>query len=146
MQIIEEIRDRDWQKAGLVALSMLLIAVLVFAVAQTRELKSANARVDAMVQKAFYETCELTEGMAVNFRKLLVAGEKGQMQALLNETALQTQGAMSDLALLPLHQDTVSATLKFINQAGDFARALSVKLGNGGEISAEDHRNLETLS
>ena len=146
MQIIGDIKDRDWEKAGLVALSMLLIAVLVFAVAQTRELASANARVDAMVQKAFYETCELTEGMAVNFRKLLVAGEKGQMQALLNETALQTQGAMSDLALLPLGQDTVSATLKFINQAGDFARALSVKLGNGGEISAEDHRNLETLS
>ena len=87
MQIIGDIKDRDWEKAGLVALSMLLIAVLVFAVAQTRELKSANARVDAMVQKAFYETCELTEGMAVNFRKLLVAGEKGRMQALLNETA-----------------------------------------------------------
>ncbi|MBR2699844.1 MAG: germination protein YpeB, partial [Clostridia bacterium] len=135
MQIIGDIRDRDWQKAGLVMLAMLLTAVLAFAVAQTRALNAANARIDAMVQKAFYETCELTEGMAVNFRKLLVAGERGQMQALLNETALQTQGAMSDLALLPLGQETVSATLKFINQAGDFARALSVKLGNGGALT-----------
>ena len=142
----DDIRDRDWPKAGLTMLAMLLAAVLAFAVAQTRELASANAKVDAMVQKAFYETCELTEGMAVNFRKLLVAGEKGQMQALLNETALQTQGAMSDLAILPLGQDTVSATLKFINQAGDFARALSVKLGNGGEITPEDHETLEKLS
>ena len=146
MQIIGDIRDRDWQKAGLVMLSMLLIAVLAFAVAQTRALNAANARIDAMVQKAFYETCELTEGMAVNFRKLLVAGERGQMQALLNETALQTQGAMSDLALLPLGQETVSATLKFINQAGDFARALSVKLGNGGTLTEQDHETLRTLS
>lgn len=146
MQIIGDIRDRDWQRAGLVMLSMLLAGVLAFALAQTRALNEANARVDAMVQKAFYETCELTEGMAVNFRKLLVAGEKGQTQALLNETALQTQGAMSDLALLPLGQETVSATLKFINQAGDFARALSVKLGNGGEISPEDQETLATLS
>lgn len=146
MQIIGDIRDRDWPKAGLAMLSLLLAGVLTFAVAQTRELASANARIDAMVQKAFYETCELTEGMAVNFRKLLVAGERGQVQALLNETALQTQGAMSNLAVLPLHQDTVSATLKFINQAGDFARALSVKLGNGGEISPEDYQNLEKLS
>lgn len=146
MQIIGDIRDRDWQKAGLVMLSMLLIAVLAFAVAQTRALNAANARIDAMVQKAFYETCELTEGMAVNFRKLLVAGERGQMQALLNETALQTQGAMSDLALLPLGQETVSATLKFINQAGDFARALSVKLGNGGTLTEQDHETLQTLS
>ena len=146
MQIIGDIRDRDWSRAGLVMLAMLLAAVLAFSVAQTRKLNAANARIDAMVQKAFYETCELTEGMAVNFRKLLVAGERGQMQALLNETALQTQGAMSDLAILPLGQETVSATLKFINQAGDFARALSVKLGNGGEITPEDHETLETLS
>ena len=146
MQIIGEVRDRDWHKTGLAALSMLLAAVLTFAVAQTRQLNAANARIDAMVQKAFYETCELTEGMAVNFRKLLVAGEKGQMQALLNETALQTQGAMSDLAILPLGQETVSATLKFINQAGDFARSLSVKLGNGGTITPEDHDTLEKLS
>ncbi|MBR0368266.1 MAG: germination protein YpeB [Clostridia bacterium] len=146
MQIIGDIRDRDWQKAGLVMLAMLLAAVLAFAVAQTRALNAANARIDAMVQKAFYETCELTEGMAVNFRKLLVAGERGQMQALLNETALQTQGAMSDLALLPLGQETVSATLKFINQAGDFVRTLSVKLGNGGALTEHDHETLQTLS
>ena len=146
MQIIGDIRDRDWQKAGLTMLSVLLAAVLTFAIAQTLALDAANARIDAMVQKAFYETCELTEGMAVNFRKLLVAGEKGQMQALLNETALQTQGAMSDLAILPLGQETVSATLKFINQAGDFAQALSVRLGNGGALTPEDHATLETLS
>lgn len=141
-----DIRDRDWSKAGLVMLAMLLTAVTAFAIAQTRELRTAQARIDAVAQKAFYETCELTEGLAVNFRKLLVAGEPGQAQALLNEAALQAQGAMSNLALLPLGQDTVSATLKFINQAGDFAGALSEKLGNGGVISQEDHATLEALS
>ena len=144
--IMDDIRDRDWLRAGLVMLAMLLAAISVFAVAQARELASANARIDAVAQKAFYETCELTEGLAVNFRKLLVAGEPGQMQALLNEASLQAQGAMSNLALLPLGQDTVSATLKFINQAGDFARALSRKLGNGGTLAAEDYATLETLS
>ena len=139
-------RDRDWLRSGLVMLAMLLAAVTVLAVGQTRALDAANARIDAVAQKAFYETCELTEGLAVNFRKLLVAGEPGQVQALLNEIALQSQGAMSNLALLPLQQDTVSATLKFINQAGDFARSLSVKLGNGGAIADGDRQTLETLS
>ena len=146
IHIPEDVRARDWLRAGLVALAMLLSAVTVFAMAQTRALEAANARIDAVAQKAFYETCELTEGLAVNFRKLLVAGEPGQMQALLNEVALQAQGAMSNLALLPLRQDTVSATLKFINQAGDFAQNLSVKLGNGGTITDADRENLETLS
>ena len=143
---VSAVRTRDWARVLNVALAALLAGVLAFSTAQTARLNEANARVSAIVQKAFYETCELTEGMSVNFRKLLVAGEAGQMQSLLNETALQTQGALSNLALLPLGQETVSATLKFINQAGDFATALSVRLGNGGELTAEDYEALERLS
>ena len=140
------VRERDWTRVLNVALAALLAGVLAFSSAQTVRLNEANARNNAVVQKAFYETCELTEGMSVNFRKLLVAGETGQMQALLNETALQTQGALSNLALLPLGQETVSATLKFINQAGDFASALSVRLGNGGELTEADYAALQSLS
>ena len=143
---IHGLRDRDWQRTAIMALALLLAGTLAFSISQTSRLALANARIDAVVQKAFYETCELTEGMAVNFRKLLVAGETGQVQMLLNETVLQAQGAMSNLALLPLGQETVAATLKFINQAGDFASALSVKLANGGMITAEDYETLETLS
>ena len=146
LHITDHVRDRDWTRTAIVALAMLLAGVTAFAAAQTRRLNAANAQIDAVVQKAFYETCELTEGMSVNFRKLLVAGEPGQIQELLNETALQTQGAMSNLALLPLGQETVSATLKFINQAGDFATALSVRLGNGGMPTQADYDTLETLS
>ena len=143
---VANVRERDWSRILNVALAALLAGVLAFSSAQTLRLAEANARFDAVVQKAFYETCELTEGMSVNFRKLLVAGEKGQMQSLLNEAALQTQGALSNLALLPLGQETVSATLKFINQAGDFSGTLSAKLGNGGELTGEDYETLERLS
>lgn len=143
---VANVRARDWTRVLNVALAALLAGVLVFSSAQTVRLNEANARNNAVVQKAFYETCELTEGMSVNFRKLLVAGETGQMQALLNDTALQTQGALSNLALLPLGQETVSATLKFINQAGDFASALSVRLGNGGALTEADYATLQSLS
>ncbi len=143
---VAQVRTRDWARILNVALAALLAGVLAYSTAQTARLNEANARVSAMVQKAFYETCELTEGMSVNFRKLLVAGETGQMQALLNETALQTQGALSNLALLPLGQETVSSTLKFINQAGDFSTALSARLANGGGLTAEDYDALERLS
>ena len=143
---VANVRERDWGRILNVALAALLAGVLAFSSAQTVRLNEAEARINAVVQKAFYETCELTEGMSVNFRKLLVAGETGQMQALLNDTALQTQGALSNLALLPLGQDTVSATLKFITQAGDFATTLSVRLGNGDELTPEDYETLERLS
>ena len=142
----ERLRDRDWARAASAVLAVLLAGTLAFAIAQTNRLNAASARLNAVVQKAFYETCELTEGLSVNFRKLLVAGEAGQMQSLLNEAALQTQGALSNLALLPLGQETVSATLKFINQAGDFAGTLSTKLGNGAMPTDQDYATLEQLS
>ena len=128
------------------ALGVLLIGAAAFGLSQRSALARANARMDAVVQKALYETCELTEGMSVNFAKLPVAGDAGYMQSLLNEIARQTQGTLSNLALLPLGENTVSATLKFINQAGDFAANLSLKLANGGAVSTEDHDTLNTLS
>ncbi len=139
-------RARDWARALNGALAALLAGVLAFAWAQTARLGEANARLNAVVQKAFYETCELTEGVSVNFRKALVAGERGQLQSLLGEIALQTQGALSNLALLPLGQETVSGTLKFINQAGDFATSLSARLGNGGEVTEADAQAMAQLS
>lgn len=140
------VRERDWTRVLNVALAALLAGVLAFSSAQTVRLNEANARNNAVVQKAFYETCELTEGVSVNFRKALVAGETGQLQSLLGEIALQTQGALSNLALLPLGQETVSGTLKFINQAGDFATALSARLGNGGAVTGADHEAMARLS
>jgi germination protein YpeB len=143
---VASVRSRDWGRVLNVALAAVLAGVLAFSWAQTARLSEADARLNAVVQKAFYETCELTEGVSVNFRKALVAGETGQLQSLLGEIALQTQGALSNLALLPLGQETVSGTLKFINQAGDFATALSARLGNGGAVTEADHEAMARLS
>ena len=99
-----------------------------------------------MVQKAFYETCELTEAMGVNLRKLRVASDSGQIQQLLGEIARESQGASGNLAMLPMGEETVSSTIKFINQAGDFAETLSVKLASGGAISDADYGTIATLS
>ena len=146
IHIGESWRTRDWARVLTASLAALLLGTVAFAARQTLRLNAALARNDAVVQKAFYETCELTEGMAVNFRKLLVAGETGQIQTLLNDTALQTQGALTNLALLPLGQETVAGTLKFINQAGDFSAALSAKLGSGGMITETDYETIAELS
>ena len=127
--------ERDWPRALAAIFAALTIALLALGWAQTAKLNRAVERVNAVSRKAFYETCELTESMSVRLRKLLVAGDAGQMQALLGEISREAQGAASNLALLPAGEETVSATLKFINQTGDFASALSVRLASGGAAS-----------
>jgi len=75
-----------------------------------------------------------------------VAGDDAQMQLLLGEISREAQGASGNLALLPLGEETVSATIKFINQAEDFAGSISRKLATGGEVTDADYQTMLALS
>ena len=143
---MESMRKRNWLGAICAMLAVLLLSLAVFNFAQSEQLEQAQTRINAVYQKAFYETCELTEAISANYRKLLVAGDPSQMQVLLGDISRETQGASGNLALLPLGEETVSATIKFINQAEDFAETLSQKLAAGEAVSDADYQTMVTLS
>ncbi len=139
-------RDRDYVRAALWAACALLAALTVLVFKQASDVQALRTRLSAVYQKAFYETCELMEGMAANLRKLLVTGSAQQEQMLLSEIARQSQGAQDNLAQLPLGEGAVSATIKFVNQAGDFSTALAGRLAGGGAIGDADYETISTLS
>ena len=143
---MENTRIRNRLRTAVAILAALLASMVVLNIARSEELASARTRISAVYQKAFYETCELTEAVSTNYRKLLVAGDEAQMQVLLGEISRQTQGAAGNLALLPLGEETISATIKFINQAEDFAETLSTKIAGGEAVSEEDYQTMQSLS
>ena len=143
---MKSILNRNWTRTALLALSLLLLSMVILNIARSEELEAARTRISAVYAKAFYETCELTESISSNYRKLLVAGDRAQMQALLGDISRQTQGASSNLALLPVGEEAISATIKFVNQAEDFAESLDQRLAAGSEPTAEDYSTMEQLS
>lgn len=143
---MQSIAKRSWLRSACAMLAALLVSMVILNFARSEQLQNANTRLAATYQKAFYETCELTEAVASNYRKLLVAGDAAQMQLLLGEISRETQGAAANLALLPLGQETVSSTIKFINQAEDFASSISRKLATGGEVTEQDYETMLALS
>ncbi len=140
------LKDRDYVRAALIGACALLAALAVLIFKQAADVRTLSARLSAVYQKAFYETCELMEGMSTNLRKLLVTGSAQQEQILLSEISRQAQGAQDNLAQLPLGEGAVSATIKFVNQAGDFATSLAGRLAGGSAISDADYENIATLS
>lgn len=56
------------------ALTALTAATMVVAFVRTHQWDDATNRLRGIYQKALYESSELTEGMAVNFNKVSVAG------------------------------------------------------------------------
>jgi len=65
---------------------------------------------------------------------------------LLNAITQQAHGIQDNLSLLPLGQETIAATLKLVNQTGDYARTLADTIGAGGIITASDWKQLNMLS
>ena len=107
---MESLKKRNWPRVICAMLAVLLVSMLALNFARSEQLEQAQTRINAVYQKAFYETCELTEAISANYRKLLVAGDPAQMQVLLGDISRETQGASGNLALLPLGEETVSAT------------------------------------
>lgn len=138
-------RDRDWSRAWIAALGALVVALSVLAFARTRDLNTANNTLANIYQKAFYETCELTESMAVNLSKLSAAGGSAR-ETLLSDIIRQAQGAQVNLAVLPLGGEVTGATIKYVNQIGDFSETMLRKLAQGGDLSDDDYSTIAQLS
>lgn len=132
-------------KALVCALAALSLAAGITAHVRTRQFEAKSNTLKGIYQKAFYETCEMTESMAVNLSKLSVAS-KGAREHLLGDIISQAQSAQANLALLPLGSAATAATMKFINQVGDFSDSLLTRLASGGEMDDGDFSTITTLS
>lgn len=126
-------------------MAALALAGISTAAVRTWQYYDSQNTLKGIYQKAFYETCELTESMAVNLSKLSVASG-GARENLLSDIIRQAQGAQANLALLPLSSSATAATMKFINQVGDFSDSLLSRLAMGGNLTDDDSSTITTLS
>lgn len=139
------IRERNWPLVALVVLGVIAVALTMLAFARTRDLNTANNTITSIYSKAFYETCELTESMAVNLNKLGVAGGSAR-ETILSDIIRQAQGAESNLAVLPVGTTVTAGTIKYVNQIGDFSQTLLRQLAQGTDISDEQYSTIAQLS
>lgn len=142
---MEKFRNLPWLRIWMIALCILLAITIAFNVRTGNALTKAELRIEAVYRKAFYETVQLTEAIATNYRKLGVAGDDARMLSLLGDISREAQAAASNLALLPFGEETVGATLKFINQAEDFAESLADRIAAGETISESDYENITAI-
>lgn len=138
-------RERNWLAAALVAALAVMAGVSAVAFIRSWELDSAQNALNGVYRKALYETCEYTEGMAVNLNKLTVAGGSARA-SLLSDIIRQAQGAQANLALLPLSSSSTAQAMKYINQAGDFAGSMLDRIALGGDITQDEYADITRLS
>lgn len=143
---MEKFRSRPWMRILMIALCIILAVMIALSIRTGNALTKAELRIEAVYRKAFYETVQLTEAIATNYKKLGVAGDDARMLSLLGDISREAQAAASNLALLPFGEETVGATLKFINQAEDFAETLADRIASGEKISETDYENITAIA
>lgn len=135
-----------WLKTALCAVSALLAAMAVLYASAASDGKKREMALNAVYQRAFYETCEYVSGMQNDLSKLNATSRARTQISLLDDLSRKAQGAQSNLSMLPVSMDAATATMKFVNQAGDYAETLSARLSAGGTLDDADRAQLEVLS
>ena len=131
--------------AAVAMLSALLVMLSLYTAAQAEKLNALSESAQAAYERAFYETAELMSGIENNLDKLFVTGSSARAQDLLGEISRAATAAQNNLDVLPASLSAISESLKFVNQAGDYAAALASRLSEGGRIAEDDRETLRAL-
>lgn len=126
-------------------LSILCAMGFALYASETAKATAGKNALNAVYQRSFYEATETLQSMQVTLKKLSQAGSGHLEIEYLSDVSKMAQSIQENLSALPIAENAVSATVKFVNQAGDFSGTLLKKIASGGAISLEDRETLSQL-
>lgn len=141
----QERRMRRGLMMGVALSAAAAIGLGIWGIGQQRAVQAIRQQVVAAQQRAMLEVVSKLSGIEVRLGKLLVSSGVGQGEKLLSDLKRQAEDVQTNLAQLPLRHQAVSGTIKFVNQLGDYAGALSQNITQGRPLSDQDLRQLEEM-
>lgn len=127
-------------------LAALCVVLGVLSWQQSVRAEEANTQLNSLRYKSFYETLDLMDNLQLNLEKLNITSSRTQEQALLSDIARQADNAQENLSSLPISQQNLSDTLKFVNQLSDYSQVLGEGISSGRPLSQDDQLNLLNLA
>ena len=124
-----------------VVFSGVLAATTVF----VRRQKDAMAQaLNNIYEQNFFDLMDNMSNLSVRLSKLMVSTGEDSEKYLI-EVVRQSDATANHLAELPVAEQTILNTMKYVNQLGDFCGVLQRKLAGGGELSEGDIDSIEQL-
>ncbi|MDH7478666.1 MAG: germination protein YpeB [Syntrophomonadaceae bacterium] len=142
MESVKTWGKRHWYTT---LLTVALIAVAVWGLAQYRYRIETRNQLENSYQRSFYDLVGSVENIDVLIAKGLVSTSPRENILLLSNTWKEASSAQDKLNQLPLNHALIARTTKFINQTGDFSYALAHQLADGQDLSGEQRASLQNL-
>ncbi len=124
----------------IVVLIVVIAGIGIFAYKKQMEYKTANENDYNM---AFYELVDYVQNVETYLAKSLISTTKESGAETLTHVWREADLAQSYLARLPIENENLSNTVKFLNQVSDYSYSLSRKNINGEDLKEEDLKNLK---
>ncbi|MBQ9267067.1 MAG: germination protein YpeB [Clostridia bacterium] len=128
------------------ALALVVIAILSFlAIYLQMQNNKTKLVLNSTYDKSFFELVEYINNMETLLAKAQISNTPEYSAKNLTEIWRQANLAESALGQIPITHTTLTNTLKFINQVGDYSYSLSRKTIENNKLSDEDFSNLQML-
>ncbi len=131
-----------------VAVGILSASTIGFGVAYgctQAKMDDYGVQLENVYQKNLYDLVESVNNTETKLSKVLSADSGSFQKKMLMEVAQVSKVAESSISSLPISQNKLADSVKFINQMGAYTQTLADKLSQGKNLSQEDLDTLEKL-
>lgn len=127
------------------ATAIIVVFSTTFAILMTLERMDYRNYLQAEYNKNMYQLINSVENVGNNLAKVPVLGSKEQDIVVFDEIFRYSTVANDKLHSIPVSQDKLAATSKFLSQLGDFSYVLGNKISRGGELNSSEVAQVESL-
>lgn len=123
--------------------SLIILIAAVFV--NTNSSKAYKAQLELEYQQSLLELGESLDSVNTDLTKQLYSNSSGEIYDVSRDLYVQCNTAKNAISRLPAKQMELNNAYKFLSQAADYAQYIGSKIGNGEEISQEEHKTLNSL-
>jgi spore germination protein len=140
----------DWKRRlsdrHMYSVVVVLIAVVAgWGIFQYKRASDLRQELDNQYNRAFYEMIGCVQNVEVLLMKSMVSATPEMTAETLQQAWHQANLAQTNLGQLPITQDVLANTSKFLSRVGDFALAVDRQNINGEGLNEEQYQNIENL-
>ena len=148
----QEKKKRSGKTKAIIALSITTgaLAITSLALAFTSstymtDVSNYENQLENVYQKNLYDLVEGVNNAEIKLSKAINSNEKDFQKKMLAEVVKNAQLTESAISSLPITQNSLADSVKFINQLGGYSTVVMENLASEKELSIEEKKNLTNL-
>lgn len=132
---------------GLMASAIAGLGVaLHYSTEQVQTHESYQRQMDAVYFRAYYDLIDGANDLGISLKKLGMSGSPSMQQSLLYEVWSAAELSEANLGIFETDGEGINKAQKFVNQLGDYAHSLALRVANGDPLTVAEREKLVKMA